>query len=52
VEKQDVSSYNIIMIIKPEIRSETRWNQTRQSIQWIYSWYLILLLLLVLPRCL
>ena len=51
VVKPGVSKYSII-IIKPEIRSKTRYNQSWQSIPQVHSWHLLLLLLLVLPWCL
>jgi len=51
VVRRDASSYNRVIIIKPEIRGKTRWKQTWQNIQWTIGWHL-LLLLLILPRCL
>ena len=46
-----MNRYSII-IIKLEIRSKIRYKQTWQGILQIYSWHLLLLLLLILPRCL
>ena len=46
-----MNRYNII-IIKLEIWSKIRYKQTWQGILQIHSWHLLLLLLLVLPRCL
>ena len=50
VERQDMNGCSII-IIKPKIRSKIRYKQTWQGILQILSWHLLLLLLLVLPRC-
>ena len=49
--KQDVSTYKIIMVInwKSDVKSD---ENNSASIQRIHSWNLLLLLLLVLPRCL
>ena len=52
VVRQNVSSYNIIIIIKPEIWCKIWWKHIRQNLQRIYRWHLLLLLLLILPRCL